>query len=76
MTTKNATKTDILPILSSPPLKRKRGEVEDSQSEDEDLGSDVEFGWPNEEELATEGFIEEITTIEAIHGQSFDNVAG
>ena len=36
----------ILPTLSS---KRKRGEVEDSESEVEEAASDQEFGWANDD---------------------------
>ena len=36
-------------------LKRKREEVLDSQSEDDDVGSDEEFGWAGEDALAIEG---------------------
>lgn len=40
-----------LPILSGPTLKRKRDEVADSQSEEEEVGSDEEFGWAGEDAL-------------------------
>jgi len=52
-TTENNEKTTVLPILSSPAFKRKRAEIGDSQSEDEGLGSGEEFGWADEEEIAT-----------------------
>ncbi|KAI9877248.1 MAG: hypothetical protein M1830_004429 [Pleopsidium flavum] len=48
-----------MPIISGPPLKRKRDEIADSQSEDEELGSDEEFGWMNDNELATEGEVKD-----------------
>ncbi|MCJ1368090.1 hypothetical protein MMC16_007229 [Acarospora aff. strigata] len=45
-----------LPILPGPSLKRKRDEIADSQSEDEELGSDEEFGWMDDDIVAGEGF--------------------
>jgi len=48
-----------LPIISGPPLKRKRDEIADSQSEDEELGSDEDFGWMDDNELATEGLVKD-----------------
>ncbi|MCJ1476078.1 hypothetical protein MMC13_004743 [Lambiella insularis] len=42
----------ILPIMSGPMLKRKREEVVDSQSEEEEVGSDEEFGWAGDDALA------------------------
>ncbi|MCJ1414968.1 hypothetical protein MMC32_001298 [Xylographa parallela] len=45
----------VLPIVPGPRLKRKREEVADSQSEEEDVGSDEEFGWAGEDALAIDG---------------------
>ncbi len=39
---------ESLPTLPAPSLKRKREEIADSQSEDEELGSDDDFAWPND----------------------------
>lgn len=50
---------ESLPIISGPPLKRKRDEIADSQSEDEELGSDEDFGWMDDNELATEGLVKD-----------------
>ena len=41
--------------MPGPRLKRKREEVADSQSEEEDVGSDEEFGWAAEDSLAIDG---------------------
>lgn len=45
-------------MLPGPPLKRKREEIADSQSEDEELGSDEDFGWVDDVDLAPEGLVE------------------
>ena len=37
------------PVLPTTSLKRKRGEIADSQSEDEEAGSDLEFGWDGDD---------------------------
>lgn len=49
-----------LPILPGPSLKRKREEVADSQSEDGELGSDEEFGWADDIDLAPEGLVKQM----------------
>ncbi|SLM33669.1 P-loop containing nucleoside triphosphate hydrolase [Lasallia pustulata] len=47
-------------IISAPPLKRKRDQIADSQSEDEDAGSEEEFGWADDDHpLVPEDFTEE-----------------
>ena len=38
------------PILSSSQLKRKRDEIPDSASDEEDVGSDEEFGWADDDD--------------------------
>lgn len=50
-----------IPILSSPahPLKRSRDEVADSDAEE--LGSEDDYGWGNDDEIAAENLIEETT---------------
>ena len=49
-----------IPVISAPPLKRKRDQIADSQSEDEDAGSEEEFGWADDDHpLITEDFTEE-----------------
>ncbi|MCJ1384899.1 hypothetical protein MMC17_008017 [Xylographa soralifera] len=53
--TRNVNPPIVLPIVPGPRLKRKREEVADSQSEDEDIGSDEEFGWAGEDSLAIDG---------------------
>ncbi len=47
-----------LPILPGPSLKRKRVEIADSQSEDEELGSDDDFAWPSDNDLTSDGPVE------------------
>ncbi|KAI4124988.1 MAG: hypothetical protein LQ347_005525 [Umbilicaria vellea] len=38
-----------IPMVSAPPLKRKRDQIADSQSEDEDVGSEEDFGWADDD---------------------------
>ena len=45
----------VLPLIPGPRLKRKREEVADSQSEEEDIASDEEFGWAGEDSLVIDG---------------------
>lgn len=45
-------------MLPGPPLKRMREEIADSQSEDEEHGSDEEFGWVDDVDLAPEGLVD------------------
>lgn len=45
-------------MLPGASLKRKREGIADSQSEDEELGSDEEFGWVDEIDLAPEGLVD------------------
>ncbi|MCJ1370608.1 hypothetical protein MMC20_001821 [Loxospora ochrophaea] len=44
-TTPRTSAANGLPIATRPPLKRKRDEIVDSQSEDDEAGPDDEFGW-------------------------------
>ena len=37
-------------VQPAPSLKRKRGEIDNSQSEDEETESDREFGWAGEDD--------------------------
>ena len=39
-----------LSVLPSSQLKRKRDEIADSASEEEDIGSDEEFGWADDDD--------------------------
>ena len=48
----NASST--LQILPGPTLKRKLEEIADSESEEEEIGSDEEFGWIGDDPLAVE----------------------
>ena len=41
------------PVLPAPSSKRKRGEIADSQSEDEEADSDREFGWAADDDMTT-----------------------
>lgn len=41
------------PVLPATSLKRKRGEIANSQSEDEDPESDREFGWAADDDIRT-----------------------
>lgn len=41
------------PVLPATSLKRKREEVADSQSEDEEAESDREFGWAGDDDIIT-----------------------
>ena len=43
-------KSNESPVLQSTSLKRKRGEIADSQSEDEQVESDREFDWAVEDD--------------------------
>ncbi|MCJ1397256.1 hypothetical protein MMC11_000448 [Xylographa trunciseda] len=52
---RNTSPSTVLPMLQGPTLKRKREVVADSQSEEEDVGSDDEFGWAGEDSLEIEG---------------------
>ncbi|MCJ1285281.1 hypothetical protein MMC26_004621 [Xylographa opegraphella] len=53
---RNVSPSIVLPIAPGPKLKRKReAEVADSQSEEEEVGSDEEFGWAGEDSLAIDG---------------------
>jgi len=53
--TRDMSRSTVLSILPGPTLKRKREVIADSQSEEEDVGSDEEFGWAGEDSLAIEG---------------------
>ena len=50
----NVSSSATLPILPGPTLKRKREEIADSESEEEEIGSDEEFGWIGDDPLAVE----------------------
>ena len=41
------------PVLQATSLKRKREEIADSQSEDEEAESDREFGWARDDDIIT-----------------------
>ncbi|MCJ1434410.1 hypothetical protein MMC27_003778 [Xylographa pallens] len=51
----NVNPSIVLPIVLGHRLKRKREEVADSQSEEEDVGSDEEFGWAGEDSFTIDG---------------------
>ena len=41
------------PVFAATSLKRKRGEIANSQSEDEEAESDREFGWAGDDDIMT-----------------------
>ncbi|MCJ1485491.1 hypothetical protein MMC06_005665 [Schaereria dolodes] len=51
----------IPPVVLAAPLKRKREEIADSQSENGSVDSDEEFGWADDGLLGAEGLVEELT---------------
>lgn len=54
-------------MVSAPPLKRKRDQIADSQSEDEDVGSEEDFGWADDDHpLVAEDPTDE--RLDAAHG--------
>ena len=55
-----------LPILPGPSLKRKREEIADSESEEEEIGSDEEFGWIGDDPLAVEVLDNDATILNRI----------
>ena len=58
--------------MPGPSLKRKRAEIADSQSEDEELGSDEEFGWADDVYLAPGGFMEH----DEVHEKTGNDING
>lgn len=55
----HASEPITLPIIPASDRKRKRDEIADSQSEEEDRGSDEEFGWIGEDPFETPDLIED-----------------
>ena len=54
-----AIEANVSPLKPGPPLKRKREEIADSDSENGEVGSDEEFGWAGDEDsLAIESLTE------------------
>ena len=41
---------NVSPILPATSIKRKRGEIADSESEDEEAASDHDFGWAEDDD--------------------------
>lgn len=49
---------NVSPVLPANSLKRRRGEVADSESEDGDVPSDQDYGWTEDDnELNAEGIL-------------------
>lgn len=46
------------PLLPAVSTKRKRGEIADSDSDDEEQASDREFGWAGDDALGVDGLFD------------------
>ena len=50
---------NVSPVLPATSLKRKRGEIADSESEDGDVASDQDYGWAEDDNaLNAEGLLD------------------